>query len=93
MKKEKPAQQYGKPYTKKEFRQLGIGLIIAGVITALYGISVFQHGSENQMIQTKVGNEIYGMEPHNPLYILIAIAGGLSSISGVFMWVHGNKQN
>jgi hypothetical protein len=91
MKKRKQTQQYGKPYTAKDYRQVGIGFLITGIIIVLYGMSVYQYGSENQVIQTKVGNEVYGMEPNNPLYLLIAIAGGSVSIAGFFMWRHGKK--
>ena len=91
MNKKKQSQEYGKPYTPKDFRQVGIGMIAVGIIVILYGISVYQHGSESQMIQTKGGNKMYGTEPENPLYIIIAIAGGISSVSGIFLWIHGKK--
>ena len=91
MKKKNQSPEYGKPYTPRDFRQVGIGMIIVGIIIVLYGASVYQDGSENQIIQTKVGNEIHGSEPKNPLYLMIAIAGGATSIAGGFFWRHGKK--
>ncbi|RKX44436.1 MAG: hypothetical protein DRP64_06550 [Verrucomicrobia bacterium] len=61
-----------------EFRPVGIGLIAAGITILLYGISVYQHGSDNPVIQTKVGHGVYGTEAGNPFYILTALAGGIS---------------
>ena len=91
MKKKNQSQEYGKPYTPRDFRQVGIGMIVVGIIIILYGASVYQNGSENQIIQTKVGNEIHGSEPKNPLYLAVAVAGGAIFIAGGFIWRHGKK--
>jgi hypothetical protein len=92
MSKKKKSEQYGKPYTKKDFKQAAIGLLIVGVIAIIYGISAYRLGVEEQMLQTKGGTEIYGpTPPHSLLYFLIAIGGGITSIGGVYIWRRGKK--
>lgn len=94
MSKKKKSEQYGNPYTKKDFKQAGIGLLTVGVIAIIYGISAYRFGVEEQMLQTKGGTEIYGLTPpHRLLYLLIAIGGGITSVGGVFMWGRGKKKN
>jgi hypothetical protein len=89
MKKDKPTQEYGKPYTPKDCRQVGIGLIIIGIIIAISGTSVYQNGLENQMVLTKVGNQMVGSDPNNVLYLMIGVFGGILSVTGVSLWIRG----
>jgi len=94
MSKKKKSEQYGKPYTKKDFKQAGIGLITVGVIAIVYGISAYQHGVEEQVLQTRAGTEIYGpTPPQSPLYLSIAVGGGIACLGGIYMWRQGKKSN
>jgi hypothetical protein len=91
MKKKKQPPEYGKPYTPKDFRDVGIGLLVAGIIVTLFGVSSFLNGSENQMLFTKGGNILSGSVPHNPLSLLAALTGGAITITGLLFWIHGKK--
>ena len=94
MSKKRKSEQYGKPYTKKDFKQAGVGLLVVGVLAMIYGISVYQFGAEEHMAQTKVGNQIYDpTPPQSLLHLLIAIGGGVTSLGGVFMWRRGVNKN
>jgi len=91
MKKKNQPQEFGKPYTPKDFRDVGVGLFVAGIIALIFGIASFQNGIEDQIILTKVGNQMFGSAPHNPLSLIIAIAGGVISLAGLFFWRRGKK--
>ncbi|MBN2684077.1 MAG: hypothetical protein JXR40_02245 [Pontiellaceae bacterium] len=90
-KKPKAAPEYGKPYTPKDFRDVGIGLLIAGIIVTLCGASSFIHGAENQLLLTKVGNVLSGSDPHNPLSLAAALVGSAITITGLLFWIRGKR--
>ena len=90
-KRQKPPPEYGKTYTPKDFRDVGIGLLFAGIIVTLFGISSFIHGAENQLLLTKGGNVLSGSDPHNPLSLGAALVGGSATITGLLFWIHGKR--
>jgi hypothetical protein len=83
MKKKNKLPEVGKPYTPKEYRQVGVGLFVVGIIILIFGLSIYQTGLENQIVLTKGGNQIHGSDPHNPLYLIISI------FAGIFLWRRG----
>ncbi|MDF7802098.1 hypothetical protein P4C99_21685 [Pontiellaceae bacterium B1224] len=91
MKKKIHPQEYGKPYTPKEFRQVGIGMIFSGIIVLLFGVSVYKNGSEEQLVITKFGNQIQSADPHSSMFLIIAIAGCILIIAGLFICMRGKK--
>ena len=93
MNKKKKTDRYGKPYTPNDFKQAAADLLIVGIIAIIYGISVYRFGVEEQMLQTKGGAEIYPpTPPKSPLYLSIAVGGGITCFGGVFMWGRGKKK-
>jgi len=91
MKKKNQTPEYGKPYTPKDFRDVGVGLVIGGIIAIAIGVVVFQNGAENQIVLTKAGNEMHGSDPQNPLYLWLSIVGMILTVTGLAFWIRGKK--
>jgi hypothetical protein len=76
--------QYGKPYTAREYRSVGIAMIITGLLATLVCISAYRFGSEAQMVSTKWGTEILPENgPGNTIYLILG-AGGMGMVTNRF---------
>lgn len=84
---------YGQPHSAKELRNAGIAMIVMGMVVALFGLAVYQHGSGEEIVNTKWGTEMVGpTPPESPLYKFIILAGGVLSVAGLWPLVVGIRR-
>ena len=79
-----------KPYSTKELKGIGIALILTGLLMAIFCVSVYQHGSETQLVNTKWGTEVLPeTSPRSTFYLFLAACGLLISVGGVVPLIKG----
>jgi len=88
----KEVPQYNLREKARDFKHVGIILIITGLLCGLYGISVYRNGKQAYVAQTKMGAK-YRMpvQSGNKYFLGVASFGFLLAGAGIFPLLKSHK--